>query len=173
MWILTRTYIVAPYGASVRRFYSWMYGGLAWLSTYEPSRCDRNEHGALKANLFTPSSLNLALMLCRSTIISGWWWWSQFGQRQVATANEFKLKLLCPKYRVSTWILCSYSWKMVIVSLSPNPTSLFVSVAPHQWPWFSTFAMNNGNREHVSVCKSAPPPQCGLHTQTLSLLLCL
>ena len=33
--------------------------------------------------------------------------------------------------------------------------------------------MNNGNREHVSVCKSAPPPQCGLHTQTLSLLLCL
>ena len=59
------------------------------------------------------------------------------------------------------------------MSLSPNNTSLFASVAPHQWPWFSTFAMNNGNREHVSVCKSAPPPQCGLHTQTLSLLLCL
>ena len=35
--------------------------------------------------------------------------------------------------------------------------------------------MNNGNREHVSVCKSAPPPQCRLHTQTLSVapLLCL
>ena len=33
--------------------------------------------------------------------------------------------------------------------------------------------MNNGNREHVSVCKSAPPPQCGLHTQTLSLSVAL
>ena len=140
-----------------------------WLSTYEPSCCDRNEQAALKANLFTPSSLNLALMLCRSALISGWWWWSQIGQRRVATANEFKLK---PNFFASTnvFLLCFsalisgrwWLWAWAQTQL------LCFSFAPHQWPWFSTFAMNNGNREHVSVCKSAPPPHCVDSTPKLS-----